>query len=103
MKLSIYWTISHYFQQSFQQSWKLDRNNMNIIEMNYWKIRILKSKNLSESEFLIFIAKKYPQFLNSAKQLFPNITESIDYFTQKTNKSQKELSDIETKLGRADK
>ena len=60
----------------------------------YSLYKILKSKNLSESEFLIFIAKKYPQFLNSAKQLFPNITESIDYFTQKTNKSQKELSDI---------
>jgi len=54
----------------------------------------LKSKNFHETEFLCFIAKKYPHFLNIAKQLFPNKNESIDYFIQKADESQKTLNDI---------
>ena len=60
----------------------------------YSLYKILKSKNLNEIEFLCFIAKKYPHFLNTAKQLFPNKNESIDYFIQKTDESQKTLNDI---------
>ena len=60
----------------------------------YSLYKILKSKNLSESKFLCFIAKKYPHFLYTAKQLFPNKDESIDYFIQKTNESRKSLNDI---------
>ena len=60
----------------------------------YSLYKILKSKNLNETEFLCFIAKKYPHFLNTAKQLFPNKNESIDYFIQKTDESQKTLNDI---------
>ena len=58
----------------------------------YSLYKILKSKNLNESEFLDFIAKKYPNFLNTAKQLFPNKNETINYFLGKLDESKDELN-----------
>ena len=60
----------------------------------YSLYKILKSKNINESEFLYFIEKRYPHFLNIAKQLFPNKNETIDYFMKKINESREKLNHI---------
>ena len=60
----------------------------------YSLYKILKSKNFTESEFLYYVGKKYPHFLNTAKQLFPNKEETIDYFMTKLNETRKKLNAI---------
>ena len=60
----------------------------------YSLYKILKSKNFTESQFLYYVGKKYPHFLNTAKQLFPNKEETIDYFMTKLNETRKKLNAI---------
>ena len=60
----------------------------------YSLYKILKSKNYSEYEFLYFVEKKFPYFLNTAKQLFPDKNETIEYFKKETNEDENTLNDI---------
>ena len=60
----------------------------------YSLFKILKSKNFNESEFLYYIGKKYPHFLKTAKQLFPNENETINYFNNKVAESREKLNEI---------
>ena len=53
--------------------------------------KLLKEKEMNESEFLDFIKKKYPYFLDLAKQLFPDKKEVIDYFVINTNENREEI------------
>ena len=46
----------------------------------YSLYKLLKSKNCNESEFLLLVKEKYPNFLPLAKQIFPNKKETIDFF-----------------------
>ena len=58
----------------------------------YSLYKILKSNNYSEQEFLYYIEKKCPSFLDTAKQLFPDKNETIDYFLKIIDESPKTLN-----------
>ena len=59
----------------------------------YSLYKILKANNCNETQFLYLISKKYPYFLNQAKQLFPNKNETIDYFLKNTDEKYSKLSE----------
>ena len=59
----------------------------------YSLYKILKANNCNETQFLYLISKKYPYFLNQAKQLFPNKNETIDYFLKNTDEKYSTLSE----------
>ena len=46
----------------------------------YQIYKILKKHNYTESEFLELVKKKHPNYLNLAKQIFPNKNETINFF-----------------------
>ena len=60
----------------------------------YILYRKLKSKNFNEEEFLLYIKKEYPYFLELAKQLFPNKKEIIDFFKKNTNENESNILKI---------
>ena len=60
----------------------------------YILYRKLKSKNFNEEQFLIYIKKEYPNFLELAKQLFPNKKEIINYFKKNTNENESNILKI---------
>ena len=48
-----------------------------------------KAKSISTNEFLSFIEKKCPYFLELAEQLFPDKEEIIDFFIKNTNEKKR--------------
>ena len=60
----------------------------------YSLYKILITKNYNESKFLNLVEKKYPHFLNIAKQLFPNKDEIIEYFIKNIKTPPKFVSEI---------
>ena len=60
----------------------------------YSLYKLLKSKNCNEPEFLALVKEKYPNFLPLAKQIFPNKEETIKFFLNNTNESEKRLREI---------
>ena len=58
----------------------------------YSLYKTLKSKNFSEQEFLYYIEEKFPSFLETAKQLFPDKNETINYFQKIIDESPKTLN-----------
>jgi hypothetical protein len=54
----------------------------------------LKSENMTEDEFLEFIKKDHPYFLELAEQLFPNKKEIINFFKKNTNEEESTISKI---------
>jgi len=60
----------------------------------YSLYKLLKSHNCDEKEFLSFIKKENPNFLNLAKQLFPNKNKVIEFFKNNTNISEEILKKV---------
>ena len=53
-----------------------------------------KAKSIPTNEFLSFIEKKYPYFLELAEQLFPNKEEIIYFFIKNTNEKKETIEKI---------
>ena len=60
----------------------------------YSLYKLLKSYNCNENVFLELIEKKYPYFLELAKQLFPNKNETIDFFINYTDEPVKIVREV---------
>lgn len=60
----------------------------------YSLYKLIKKNNLNENQFLYFINKKYPYFIDLAKQMFPNKNEIINFFKKITNVKEKDLDKI---------
>ena len=67
----------------------------------YGLYKLLKKNKYNESKFLEFIEKKHPNFLDLAKQLFPDKNEVVEYFKNKINEqidSVEEFFDVDNNL-----
>ena len=60
----------------------------------YSLYKLLKSKNCNEYQFLSFIKKEYPYFLNLAKQIFPNKYDTIKFFIENTSEKLETLEQV---------
>ena len=60
----------------------------------YGLYKLLKKYKLSESEFLDYVEKKKPNFLDLAKQLFPDKNEIIEYFKNNVNDNIDNIEEI---------
>ena len=60
----------------------------------YILYKILKSNNYNESQFLTLVEKIYPYYLPIAKELFPDKSETINYFKANTDESEETLNKI---------
>ena len=60
----------------------------------YSLYKLFKSKRCNESQFLYLVEKKYPNFLNTAKQLFPKKDEIIEFFIKNIGESPQYIYNI---------
>ena len=60
----------------------------------YSLYKILKNKNLNEGEFLNYIKYEFPNFLEIAKQLFPDKNEIIQFFKNNTSEPEYSISKV---------
>ena len=58
----------------------------------YYLYKILKEKNCDEFEFLKLVEKKFPYFIDLAKQLFPDKNEIINFFQQNVSESEETIN-----------
>ena len=63
-----------------------------IKKYSLYKIAILYK--FDETHFLNFVEKNFPDFLDTAKELFPNKNEIIEFFLKKFNESPKTVNEI---------
>ena len=60
----------------------------------YKLYKILKSSNYDEIEFLTKIKKHFPHFFNTARQLFPDKEEIIQFFKKNTDENESEIRNV---------
>ena len=60
----------------------------------YKLYKILKSTNFDENTFLYKIKTHFPHFYNTARQLFPDKEEIINYFKNNTNESKSTIEEV---------
>ena len=60
----------------------------------YSLYKLLKSQNCNEADFLQLVEKKFPYFLDLARQLFPDKKETIDFFIKNADESEKTVREV---------
>ena len=60
----------------------------------YTLYKILKQENCSEEDFLKLVEKQYPNFLELAKQIFPDNNEIINFFKNNTQSSEDIIKNV---------
>ena len=64
----------------------------------YTLYKILKQENCSEEDFLKLVEKQYPNFLELAKQIFPDNNEIINFFKNNTQSSEDIIKNVENMM-----